>query len=125
LLFLIIKNLNYLISLIGNARNWWDNATRDEYNKKAKCMVQQYNDFELKGGYKINGDFTLKENIADNGAIKEAYRAYVKFVNKFGEEPLLPGLNYTQRQLFWISAAMVCIKLLAKINKIVKYLISL
>ena len=29
------------------------------------------------------------------------------WVNRHGDEPLLPGLNYTQRQLFWISGANV------------------
>lgn len=70
-------------------------------------MVKQYSEFKLKDGHKINGDFTLKENIADNGAIKEAYHAYVKYEKTFGAEPLLPGLKYTPKQLFWISAAMV------------------
>ena len=29
------------------------------------------------------------------------------WVQRHGDEPLLPGLNYTQRQLFWISGANV------------------
>ena len=70
-------------------------------------MIDQYNKFELYDGLKVNGDYTLKENIADNGAIKEAYYAYLKYTKNFGEELLLPGLKYTQKQLFWISAAMV------------------
>jgi membrane metallo-endopeptidase-like protein 1 len=72
-------------------------------------MIRQYKDYVLSNGLKINGDLTLKENIADNGAIKEAYHAYNKYIDRFGEEPQLPGLKYTSRQLFWISAAMVCV----------------
>lgn len=34
-----------------------------------------------------------------------AYKAYRKYVEKYGEESPLPGLNYTSLQLFWISAA--------------------
>lgn len=70
-------------------------------------MVKQYREYSLPRKLQINGDLTLKENIADNGAIKEAYQAYEKYVSKFGEELLLPGLRYTSRQLFWIAAAMV------------------
>lgn len=99
----------YFFSFKGNARNWWKNATREEYNKKAQCMVKQYNEFPVGRGLSINGEFTLKENIADNGAIKEAFHAYNKYVQKYGEELKLPGLNYTPQQLFWISAAMVII----------------
>ncbi len=72
-------------------------------------MVRQYKDYVLLNGLKINGELTLKENIADNGAVKEAYYAYNNYIEKFGEEPQLPGLKYTPRQLFWISAAMVCV----------------
>lgn len=95
----------------GNARNWWKNETKKHYNEKAQCMIKQYRDYNLRtgsgSGLKINGDLTLKENIADNGAIKEAYQAYEKYVAQRGEELPLPGLKYTPKQLFWIAAAMV------------------
>lgn len=31
--------------------------------------------------------------------------AYKKWVDEHGPEPVLPGLDYTPEQLFWISAA--------------------
>ncbi|XP_054157418.1 neprilysin-2-like isoform X2 [Oppia nitens] len=93
---------------IGNARNWWKNETRSHYNTKAQCMIKQYSNYDLDmgSGMKINGDLTLKENIADNGALKESYNAYEKYADKIGGELKLPGLKYTPKQLFWISAAM-------------------
>ncbi|CAG2170556.1 unnamed protein product [Oppiella nova] len=99
-------NIGAQFDEIGNARNWWKNETRLHYNSKAQCMVKQYSGYELTNGLKINGDLTLKENIADNGALKEAYNAYEKYTDKFGHELQLPGLKYTPKQLFWISAAM-------------------
>ena len=42
-----------------------------------------------------------------------------KWVSHNEEEPLLPGLSYTQRQLFWVSAANVwCAKYRPKALKL-------
>ena len=50
----------------------------------------------------------MGENIADNGGIKLAYKAYKKWVaDNNVVEKRLPGLNYTPQQMFWISAARV------------------
>lgn len=37
--------------------------------------------------------------------MKVAYGAYEKWIQKNGEEQKLPGLDYTPKQLFWISNA--------------------
>merc|ERR1712226_802344 len=71
------------------------------------------------GGVSLNGINTQGENIADNGGIKEAYQAYNNWVSRNEEEKLLPGLKYTQRQLFWVSAANVwCAKYRPKALKL-------
>ena len=56
----------------------------------------------------VDGQSTLGENIADNGGLREAFRAYQKYVIRNGEEPRLPGLDeFNPEQLFYLGNAMV------------------
>jgi neprilysin len=55
----------------------------------------------------LNGQHTQSENIADNGGLKEAFRAYRKWVQKNGEEARLPGVSFNPFQLFFINYAQV------------------
>eukprot|EP00090_Calanus_glacialis_P020602 TRINITY_DN3177_c0_g1_i1.p1 TRINITY_DN3177_c0_g1~~TRINITY_DN3177_c0_g1_i1.p1 ORF type:complete len:763 (-),score=121.64 TRINITY_DN3177_c0_g1_i1:74-2362(-) len=91
----------------GNLANWWEDATKDKFLDKANCIIWQYGNYTADSVNKtLNGVNTQGENIADNGGIKEAYRAYDSWVNRHGAESRLPGLqNYTPHQMFWISAA--------------------
>ena len=61
----------------GNLANWWDDATKDKFLEKANCIIWQYGNYTAKAVNKtLNGVNTQGENIADNGGIKEAYKAY-------------------------------------------------
>lgn len=54
----------------------------------------------------MNGINTQGENIADNGGLKQAYNAYLKWAKDNGNEQRLPGLvEYSPQQLFWIASA--------------------
>jgi len=54
----------------------------------------------------LNGKQTLGENIADNGGLKAAFRAYDKW-SELNPELQLPGLNLTSKQLFFVGFAQV------------------
>ena len=92
--------------LNGNLVDWWQEETKTAFLAKAKCIIEQYGNYtETNVDLKLNGINTQGENIADNGGIKEAYLAYKKLVLENGDEPRLPGLDYSPEQLFWLSAA--------------------
>lgn len=55
----------------------------------------------------MSGVTTLGENIADNGGVRQAYKAYMKWVEREGEEPRLPGLDMDHKQLFFLNFAQV------------------
>uniref|UniRef100_A0A672FE20 Membrane metallo-endopeptidase-like 1 n=1 Tax=Salarias fasciatus TaxID=181472 RepID=A0A672FE20_SALFA len=72
----------------GNMLNWWSNYSAEHFKDQSQCMVQQYGNFnwELAGGQNVSGISTLGENIADNGGVRQAYKAYLKWVEMEGEE---------------------------------------
>jgi len=58
----------------------------------------------------VNGINTQGENIADNGGLREAFRAYLKYQNRIPDEQLLPGLTqYSPEQLFFLGFAHVSV----------------
>ncbi|XP_027024697.1 membrane metallo-endopeptidase-like 1 [Tachysurus fulvidraco] len=93
----------------GNMYNWWSNFSTEQFEEQSKCMVQQYGKFswKLAGGQNVSGITTLGENIADNGGVRQAYKAYMKWVEREGEEPRLPGLDMDHKQLFFLNFAQV------------------
>ncbi|XP_050188493.1 phosphate-regulating neutral endopeptidase PHEX isoform X2 [Myiozetetes cayanensis] len=95
----------------GNLDPWWTTNSEEKFKEKTKCMIDQYNNYYWKrAGLYVKGKRTLAENIADNGGLREAFRAYRKWITeKRGgeEEPLLPGLEFTHNQLFFLSYAHV------------------
>ena len=68
----------------GNLVDWWDPVTMSKYVSKAQCIIDQYSNYSIPdlGNLQLNGFNTQGENIADNGGIKEAYRAYGKISTK-------------------------------------------
>ena len=65
----------------------------------------------------MDGKFTLAENIADNGGIREAYRAYQRYKERHDPEPKLPGLEkLSHDQLLFLSFANVSTVYIASIR---------
>uniref|UniRef100_A0A674EIR5 Membrane metallo-endopeptidase-like 1 n=1 Tax=Salmo trutta TaxID=8032 RepID=A0A674EIR5_SALTR len=93
----------------GNMLNWWSNYSAEHFKDQSQCMVQQYGNFnwKLAGGQNVSGISTLGENIADNGGVRQAYKAYMKWVEREGEELRLPGLDMDHKQLFFLNFAQV------------------
>ncbi|CAL9684555.1 unnamed protein product [Knipowitschia caucasica] len=90
----------------GNLRPWWQNSSIEAFSERSRCMELQYHNYS-DGGERVNGKQTLGENMADNGGLKAAYRAYRSWVQKHGEEKLLPAVNLTNDQLFFVGFAQV------------------
>uniref|UniRef100_H3BXR3 Endothelin-converting enzyme 1 n=1 Tax=Tetraodon nigroviridis TaxID=99883 RepID=H3BXR3_TETNG len=90
----------------GNLRLWWKNSSVEAFKRQTRCMVEQYGNYSI-NQEPVNGIHTLGENIADNGGLKAAYKAYVSWVERNGEEALLPALGMSNHQLFFVGFAQV------------------
>uniref|UniRef100_A0A8C5P1K7 Membrane metallo-endopeptidase-like 1 n=1 Tax=Jaculus jaculus TaxID=51337 RepID=A0A8C5P1K7_JACJA len=93
----------------GNMLDWWSNFSAQHFREQSECMVYQYGNFswDLAGHQNVNGLSTLGENIADNGGVRQAYKAYLQWMAEGGKDQLLPGLELTYSQLFFINYAQV------------------
>jgi len=80
----------------GNLRDWWTAADHKNFKAKTAMLVKQYNAFEPLKGYRVNGELTLGENIADNSGLAIAYKAY-KISLKGKKAPVIDGLTGEQR----------------------------
>lgn len=95
----------------GRLEQWWTNETRTKFDRKALCFKRQYGSIAVKPlNMSLNGNNTVGENIADNGGIRTAFKAYNKLLydNRRHEDTRLEGLEeLSGKKLFFISNAMV------------------
>jgi len=87
----------------GVLEDWWLPQTSEKFDAKVQCMINQYSNFQIIPGVFVNGQLTQGENIADNGGIGNAFRAYRALV---GDQVLnSPSIvsNLTNAQLFFVA----------------------
>lgn len=88
----------------GNLENWWTEEDREEFEKRADRLVEQYSQFEPLPGMNIDGRVALGENIGDQVGLLSAFRAYQNSLD--GEDsPVLDG--FTGEQRFFLSWAQI------------------
>jgi putative endopeptidase len=82
----------------GNMKDWWTDADRKEFDKRAKMLIEQYNEFSPAQlpGHHVNGALTIGENIGDLGGVAIAYKAY-KLSLRGSEAPVIDGRTGDQR----------------------------
>ncbi|SIO60553.1 putative endopeptidase [Singulisphaera sp. GP187] len=82
----------------GNLNDWWTDADRAEFDKRAKLLIEQYNAFEPAQlpGQHVNGALTIGENIGDLGGLTIASKAY-RIALDGKPSPTLDGLTGSQR----------------------------
>lgn len=88
----------------GNLHDWWTDADRAAFEERTQALIGQYNALEPRQapGHRVNGAFTVGENIGDLGGLSIAYAAY-RIALEGQEIPVIDGLDGPQR-FFWAWA---------------------
>lgn len=64
---------------VGNLVDWWTPADAANFNKRAKCIVDQYNALSPLPGLHENGQLVQGEATADLGGLTIAYKAFERW----------------------------------------------
>ena len=88
----------------GNLRKWWSVEDREEFERRAKQLTDQYNTYKPFEDMSVNGQLTLGENIGDLGGMAGAYAAYQLSLGG-KEAPVIDGLTGDQR--FFLGWAQI------------------
>ncbi|XP_005189583.2 neprilysin-4-like [Musca domestica] len=96
----------------GNSLEWWDPESSRDFNARSQCFNAQYQRYIFHGQH-LPDMPAQGENIADNGGVRLAFAAYVKWLEKAlatnprGVNESMPPVNYSDRKLFFISYAQL------------------
>ncbi len=88
----------------GKLADWWTPEDVKAFEAAGKALVAQYDAYEVLPGEKLDGTFTLGENIGDLAGLTIAYDAYRKSLGG-KEAPVIDGLTGDQR--FFLGWAQV------------------
>jgi putative endopeptidase len=96
-------NRGSLYDADGNLRDWFAPEDHEKFAAKTKALVAQYDAYEVAAGFKVNGELTLGENIADNSGLSIAFQAYR--LSLHGKRaPVIDGFTGDQRFfLGWVQ----------------------
>ena len=85
----------------GRLEDWWTAQDRAEFEARTKALIAQYDAYsptQLDDSYKVNGAFTIGENIGDLGGLAIALKAYrIQLGTALEDAPVIDGLTGLQR----------------------------
>ncbi|GAA0891130.1 M13 family metallopeptidase [Fulvivirga kasyanovii] len=89
----------------GNMKNWWSEEDAESFKARTGQLIAQYDAYEPLDSVKVNGAFTLGENIGDLGGVNVAYDGLQRHLAEHGNPGLIDGMTPEQR--FFVSWATI------------------
>lgn len=89
----------------GNLNNWWTEADGKNFEKRAESLVSYFNNIVVVDTMHADGQFTLGENIADNGGLNVSFAAMKKAQRKSEIQKTVDG--FTAEQRFFLSYGLI------------------
>lgn len=88
----------------GNMKDWWSETDAENFKKLTSVLSAQYSNIVVIDDLHANGDFTLGENIADQGGLRVSYSAFMKTPQGQSNEKID---GFTPAQRFYLAYANV------------------
>ncbi len=85
----------------GNLHDWWTPSVGKEFDRRADCVVKEYDGFIAIDEVHVNGKLTLGENLADLGGVKLAHAAWTATRG----ERTATSSQFSDEQLFYLGFA--------------------
>ena len=92
----------------GNMTDWWTPEDAAAFNELTKGLVAQFDAVEVLPGLHANGQYTLGENIGDQGGLRVAYTAFMdsQKPKEWMSSRILQKIDgYTPEQVFYMNYA--------------------
>lgn len=86
----------------GNMTDWWTPQDATNFVERAKLLADHFNNIIVLDDLHANGQFTLGENIADQGGLQVSYYAFMKTKQAQSNE-MIDG--FTPQQRFFLAYA--------------------
>jgi putative endopeptidase len=80
----------------GSLTDWWTAEDAARFDEAASCIVEQFAEYDLGGGLRMDGKLVLGESMADLGGLEIAYAAYMKSIEGKPRR-IVDGLTPEQR----------------------------
>lgn len=85
----------------GNLKNWWTEEDSKKFKVAGEKLINQFSDIVAIDSMRLNGKYTLGENIGDLGGVQSAYEGLQIFLEKNGRPENIDG--FTPEQRFFLS----------------------